>query len=98
MPLKPLGDGVVIELLEQGERLVGGILIPTNVEESKVAAQGIVVSVGPGLMKEDGGYIPVPLNAGDKVLFHKYGGVDVGFEGKKLKLIRLAEVLAQIVE
>ena len=96
MPLRPLGDGVVVERIEGGERTIGGIVIPTNVDESKVAAQGTVVAVGPGLMKDDGDYIPVPLDTGERVLYHKYGGVDVDFEGKKLKLIRLAEVLAVI--
>jgi len=98
MPLKPLGDGVVIERLEEGERNLGGIILPTNVEENRLAAQGVVVAVGPGLMKDDGDYIPVPLNPGDRVLYHKNGGFDLSFEGKKVKLIRLAEVLAQVVE
>jgi chaperonin GroES len=98
MPLKPLGDGVVIERLEGGERVVGGIVLPNNVEENRLASQGIVIAVGPGLVKDDGSYVPVPLKEGDKVLFHKNGGFDLSYEGKKVKLIRLAEVLAQIVE
>lgn len=98
MSLKPLGDGVVIERLDEGERVLGGIVLPTNVEENRLAAQGVVIAVGPGLMKDDGKYIPVPLKAGDKVLFHKNGGFDLSFEGKKVKLIRLAEVLAQVID
>jgi len=98
MPLKPLGDGVVIERAEEGERVVGGIYIPANVDENKLAAQGTVVAVGPGLMKDDGDYIPVPLKPGDRVLYHKNGGFNLNFEGKNVKLIRLAEVLAQVVE
>lgn len=96
MPLKPLGDGVVIERDEDMERNISGIIIPRNVEDSKVAAQGTVVALGPGLVKDDGTYIAIPLNVGDRILFHKFGGVDVEFESKKLKLIRLAEVLAVI--
>lgn len=96
MSLKPLGDGVVVEREEEMDRNVGAIFIPKSVEESKVAAQGTVVALGPGLVKDDGTYIPIPLNVGDKVLFHKYGGVDVDFDNQKLKLIRLAEVLAVV--
>ncbi|MDP3185465.1 MAG: co-chaperone GroES [Anaerolineales bacterium] len=94
LSLKPLGNRVVVEPLEQEEITAGGIVIPETAKEKP--QQGIVLSVGPGDRDEDGDRIPMDVAAGDKVLFAKYSGTEFKIDGKKLLILRESDLLAII--
>jgi chaperonin GroES len=90
--LKPLGNRVVVEPLEQEEVTAGGIVLPETAKEKP--QQGLVLSIGPGDRDEDGDYIPMDVKAGDKILFAKYSGTEIKIDGKKLLILRESDLLA----
>jgi chaperonin GroES len=90
--LKPLGNRVVIEPLEQEEITAGGIVLPETAKEKP--QKGKVLSVGPGERDEDGDRIPLDVAPGDTVLFAKYAGTEIKVEGKKLLILRESDLLA----
>jgi chaperonin GroES len=94
--LKPLGNRVVVEPLEQEEVTAGGIYVPETAKEKP--QQGTVLSVGPGERDEDGKYIPMDVKAGDKVLFAKYSGTEMKLDGKKLLVLRESDLLAIVLD
>lgn len=93
--LKPLGNRVVVEPLEQEEVTTGGIVLPETAKEKP--QRGKVLSVGPGERDEDGDRIPLDVATGDTVLFAKYAGTEIKVDGKKLLILRESDLLA-IVE
>jgi chaperonin GroES len=93
--LKPLGNRVVVEPLEQEEVTAGGIVLPETAKEKP--QRGKVLSVGPGERDEDGDRIPLDVATGDTVLFAKYAGTEIKVDGKKLLILRESDLLA-IVE
>ncbi len=95
LQLKPLGNRVVVEPLEQEEVTPGGIVLPETAKEKP--QQGIVLSVGPGERDDKGQRIPMDVAVGNKVLFAKYSGTEVKVDGKKLLILRESDILA-IVE
>jgi chaperonin GroES len=95
MSLKPLGNRVVVEPIEQEEVTAGGIVLPDTAKEKP--QKGKVLSVGPGDRDEDGKRIPMDVAAGDTVLFAKYAGTEIKVDGKKLLILRESDLLA-IVE
>lgn len=94
LQLKPLGNRVVVEPLEQEEVTPGGIVLPETAKEKP--QQGVVLSVGPGDRDEKGQRIPMDVAVGDKVLFAKYSGTEVKVDGKKLLILRESDILAII--
>lgn len=94
LQLKPLGNRVVVEPLEQEEVTPGGIVLPETAKEKP--QQGVVLSVGPGDRDEKGQRIPMDVSVGDKVLFAKYSGTEVKVDGKKLLILRESDILAII--
>lgn len=78
--IKPLGDKVVVEPLEEEDTSPGGIILPDTAK--KKPQEGIVVAVGPGKVLEDGSRGEMAVKKGDKVIFAKYGGTEVTVEGK----------------
>jgi chaperonin GroES len=95
LTLKPLGNRVVVEPLEQEEITAGGIVIPETAKEKP--QQGLVQSVGPGDRDEDGERIPMDVKVGDKVLFAKYSGTEMKLDGKKLLVLRESDLLAIVI-
>jgi chaperonin GroES len=93
--LKPLGNRVVVEPVEQDEVTAGGIVLPETAKEKP--QKGKVLSVGPGERDENGKYIPMDVKAGDMVLYAKYSGTEIKLDGKKLLILRETDLLA-IVE
>ena len=77
--LKPLGDRVVIRVLEQEEKTASGIFLPDTAKEKP--SQGEVVAVGPGKVQDDGKRVALDVKVGDKIIFSKYAGTEVKFEG-----------------
>jgi len=95
MSLKPLGNRVVVEPIEQEEVTAGGIVLPETAKEKP--QKGTVLSVGPGERDDEGKRIPMDVAKGDTVLFAKYAGTEIKVEGKKLLILRESDLLA-IVE
>ena len=96
MTLKPLGNRVVVEPVEQEEVTAGGIVLPETAKEKP--QKGTVLSVGPGDRDDDGKYIPMDVKEGDKVLFAKYAGTEIKVEGNKLLILKESDLLAIVLE
>jgi len=96
MTLKPLGNRVVVEPVEQEEVTSGGIVLPETAKEKP--QKGTVLSIGPGERDDDGKYIPMDVKEGDTVLFAKYAGTEIKVEGKKLLILKESDLLAIVLE
>jgi len=94
LSLKPLGDRVVVEPVEQDEVTAGGIVLPETAKEKP--QQGMVLAIGPGARDEDGEHIEMDVKVGDKVLYAKYSGTEFKVDGKKLLILRESDLLAII--
>lgn len=92
--LKPLGDRVVIRVLEQEEKTASGIFLPDTAKEKP--SQGEVVAVGPGKVQDDGKRVALDVKVGDKIIFSKYAGTEVKFEGIKYLIVSERDILAII--
>ena len=95
MNLKPLGDRLIVEPIEQEEVTASGIVLPESAKEKPM--QGKVVAAGPGGRKEDGSRIAMDVKEGDTVLYAKYAGTEVKIGDQKYLIFRETDVLA-IVE
>jgi chaperonin GroES len=94
--LKPLGDRVVVEPIEQEETTASGIILPETAKEKP--QEGKVLAIGPGRKDDDGKPIPMDVKEGDRVLYAKYAGTEVKLEAdKKVLILRESDILA-IVE
>ena len=95
MNIKPLGDRVVIKMLESEETTKGGIILAGAAKEKPQMAE--VVAVGPGLV-EDGNVIPMEVAVGDKVLMSKYAGTEVKIDGTEYIILSQKDILAKVEE
>lgn len=93
--LKPLGDRVVVKIVEQEEKTVGGILLPQTAKEKPQEAE--VLAVGPGKLLDDGKRGSMEVRVGDRVVFAKYAGTEIKSQGEELLVIAEKDILA-IVE
>lgn len=96
LKLKPLGDRLVVEPLEQDEVTAGGIMLPETAKEKP--QKGSVLAAGPGTRDDEGKRIPLDVSVGDVVLFAKYAGTEIKLDGKKLLIFRETDVLAVVDE
>jgi chaperonin GroES len=94
LSLKPLGDRIVVEPIEQEEVTAGGIVLPETAKEKP--QQGKVLAAGPGARDDEGKRIAMDVKVGDKVLYAKYGGTEFKMDGKKLLILRESDLLAVI--
>ena len=94
MSLKPLDDRVVVEPLTAEAKTAGGIVLPETAKEKP--QRGKVVAVGPGRLLDSGDRHPISLSVGDEVLFAKYGGTEIEIDGKEVKILREADILAKV--
>ena len=92
MNLRPLHDRILVERLEDGEQVRGGILIPDSAREKP--QQGKVIAVGNGKRLEDGSIVALDVKAGDRILFAKYAGSEVKVDDTEYIIFREDEVLA----
>ena len=93
--LKPLGNRLVVEPIEQEERTAAGIVLPETAKEKP--QKGTVVAVGPGARNESGERQAMDVKVGDQVLYAKYGGTEIKMDGKTLLILREDDVLAVIL-
>ncbi|MCI5686928.1 co-chaperone GroES [Anaerovoracaceae bacterium 42-11] len=87
--IKPLGSRVVIKKLEAEEKTQGGIILASAAKEKPQMAE--VVAVGPGTKDE-----PMELKAGDKVVFSKYAGTEIKYDGEEYTIMSQADILATV--
>ena len=90
--LKPLGDRVLVEPVEEKEVKKGGIIIPDTAKEKPT--EGLVVALGTGKTDDNGKKVPFEMKKGDRVLVTKYGGTEIKLEGKEFKILNSEDVLA----
>ncbi|HAE85253.1 MAG TPA: co-chaperone GroES [Anaerolineaceae bacterium] len=90
--IKPLGSRLVVEPIEEEEVTSGGIVLPETAKEKP--QKGTVLAIGPGDRNEKGERIPMDVKVGDKVLYAKYAGTEIKYEGKKLLILRESDILA----
>jgi chaperonin GroES len=93
MNIKPLGDRIIIKVIESEETTKSGIVLPGTAKEKPM--QGEVLAVGSGEMV-DGKKIPLELKVGDKVIYSKYSGTEVKMDGNEYLIVRQSDVLAVI--
>ncbi len=91
MSIRPLGDKIVIKVIEDTEQTSGGIFIPDSAKEKP--QKGEVIAVGPGKTLDDGKKEEMEVKVGDKVLFAKYAGTDVKMGEEMLKIMSVKDVL-----
>jgi len=94
MKIRPLGDRVLVEPVEQDEIKKGGIIIPDSAKEKP--QEGKVIAVGEGKLDDNGKRVPINVKKGDKVLMPKYGGTEVKIDDKTYQLIREDDILGVI--
>jgi chaperonin GroES len=92
MKIKPLADRVVIEPLEAEERTTGGLYVPDTAKEKP--QMGKVVAVGAGKVSDSGEIVKPEVKVGNKVLYAKYSGTEVTFEGTEYLIVRESDILA----
>ena len=92
--LKPLGDRIVIKVIEDTEQTSCGIFIPDSAKEKP--QKGEVVAVGQGKMNDKGEREPMDVKAGDMVLYAKYAGTDIKMDGVEYKILSVKDALAII--
>lgn len=92
--LKPLGDRIIIELVETEEKTASGIVLPDTAKEKP--QEGKVVAVGTGRVLENGERVALEVANGDRIIFSKYAGTEVKYEGKEYLILRENDILAVI--
>ena len=95
MDLQPLGDRLIVEVLEEEEITVGGIVLPDTAKEKP--QRGKVLATGPGARDENGQLVPMDIAEGDEVIFSKYGGTEIKLGAEEVLILRESDVLAKVV-
>ena len=95
MDLQPLGDRLIVEVLEEEEMTVSGIVLPDTAKEKP--QRGRVLAVGPGSRNDKGDVIPMDVAVDDEVIFSKYGGTEVKLGTDEVLILRESDVLAKAV-
>ena len=90
--IKPLEDRIVIQQVDAEQVTASGLVIPDTAKEKP--QEGEVVAVGPGRIDDNGNRVPLDVKVGDKVIYSKYGGTEVKFQGKDLLVLSARDVLA----
>lgn len=96
MNIKPLGERIVLKVLESEERTQSGILIPDTAKEKP--QMGKVIAVGPGKVMDNGQRSPLDVKVGDKVLFAKYGGTEVKLDGEEYMVLKENDIFGIVNE
>lgn len=94
LKIRPLGDKVVIKVIEEQEATTGGIILPDSAREKP--QKGEVLAVGPGKLSKDGQREEMEIKKGDVVLFRKYGGTELKMDNNEYKILTTDDILAVI--
>ncbi len=94
MSIRPLDDRIVVKPLEAEQASAGGILLPDTAKEKPQRAK--VVAVGDGARTDEGARLPLSVAVGDEIIYGKYAGSEIKWQGEEYKILRESEVLALI--
>ena len=92
--IKPLGDRLLVEPVEEKEVKKGGIIIPDSAKEKP--QEGVIVALGTGKTDDNGKKVAFEVKKGDRVLVSKYGGTEIKLDGKEYKIFSSDDLLAVI--
>ena len=92
--IKPLEDRIVIRQVEAEQTTASGLVIPDTAKEK--SQEGEVIAVGPGGVDDNGNRIPVDVKVGDVVIYSRYGGTEVKYEGQEFQILSSRDVLAVV--
>jgi chaperonin GroES len=92
MQLKPLGDKVVVEVIDEPQTTASGIVLPDSAKEK--SQRGKVVAVGSGKMLDNGERVSLEVSVGDTVVFAKYGGTEIDIGGKEMMILSERDIHA----
>jgi chaperonin GroES len=92
--VKPLGDRILVEAVEEKEVKKGGIVIPDTAKEKPMESR--VVALGTGKIDDNGKKVPFEMKKGDRLLVARYGGTEIKLDGKEYKILNSEDVLAVI--
>ena len=90
--LRPLGDRVIIKLIEAEEKTSSGIVLPGSAQEKP--QEGKVIAVGNGLIRDNGQRTELEVKEGDRIIFSKYAGSELKYEGNEYLILRENDILA----
>ena len=93
--IKPLEDRILVKTTEAEQTTASGLVIPDTAKEKP--QEGEVLAVGPGRF-EDGQRLPLDIQVGDRVIYSKYGGTEVKYDGQEYLLLSARDVLAVVVK
>ena len=94
--LKPLGDRVIIELVQSEEKTASGIVLPDTAKEKP--QEGKVVAVGTGRVLDNGERVALEVAVGDSIIFSKYAGTEVKLDDEEYMVVRQSDILAIVQE
>ena len=94
--IKPLEDRIVVKALEAETTTASGLVIPDSAKEKP--QEGEVLSVGPGRIDDNGQRVPLDVAIGDKVIYSKYGGTEVKYDGEEYLILSARDILAIVVK
>ena len=92
--IKPLEDRILVKSVEAEQTTASGLVIPDTAKEKP--QEGVVIAVGPGRF-EDGQRLPLDIQVGEKVIYSKYGGTEVKYNGEEYLILSSRDVLAVLV-
>ena len=92
--IKPLEDRIVVKALEAEKTTASGIVIPDSAKEKP--QEGMVLAVGPGRVDDNGNRIPLDVAVGDKVIYSKYGGTEIKYNGEEYLILSARDMLAVV--
>jgi chaperonin GroES len=95
MKLKPLGDRLIVQAIEEEQTTASGLVLPDTAKEKP--QKGKVLAVGDGRIDDDGKRIALDVADGDEVLYSKYGGTEIKVDGEDLLVLRESDVLAKVL-
>lgn len=90
--LKPLGNRVLLELLEEETTTASGLVLPDSAKEKSNYAT--VIAVGEGKLLDSGERLPLEVSVGDKVLFEKYAGTELKYNGVEYLVVKDTDIIA----
>lgn len=94
--IKPLEDKVLVQPLEAVQTTASGIVIPDTAKEKP--QEGKVIAAGPGRTDDSGKRIPMDVAEGDVIIFSKYGGTELKYDGNEYLLLNARDILAKVIK
>jgi len=94
--IKPLQDRIIVKRFESEEKTASGIIIPDSAKEKPM--EGEVIAVGPGRTYDNGNKMELTVKVGDRVLFAKYAGTEIKFDGQEYLIMREDDILGVVTK